>query len=190
MADDPDRRSRLLDVATALFEARGFAAVGVDRITSAAGVGAMALYRNVGSKDQLIAAVLERWCSQWQQRLVDQLAARPGTVPQRLLQLFDVLADWFTAEDFHGSLASNAAVELRGNPDHPAQPVIAAHRAWLHRFLEQLAADAGVPDPPAAAEQLHLLVEGTIARALVGEGAAAAAGAQTLAARLLPPPDQ
>jgi len=71
-----------------------------------------------------------------------------------------VLAEWFAAEDFRGSLITNAAVELRARPEHPAHQVVAAHRAWVQQLLEQLAAAGGPVDPPTAAEQIHLLVEG------------------------------
>jgi hypothetical protein len=75
-----------------------------------------------------------------------------------------VLAEWFAAEDFRGSLITNAAVELRARPEHPAHQVVAVHRAWVQQLLEQLAAAGGLVDPPTAAEQIHLLVEGAIVR--------------------------
>jgi hypothetical protein len=63
--------------------------------------------------------------------------------------------------------------------------VVAAHRAWVQRFLEQLAAADGLADPSVAAEQLHLLVEGAIVRAVSGQRETAAASARAVAAVLL-----
>jgi kynurenine formamidase len=123
---------------TALFEQRGFAAIGADTIAVQSGSG--------------------RW---------------------------EVLAEWFTAEDFRGSLITNAAVELRARPEHPAHQVVATHRAWVQQLLEQLAAAGGPVDPPTAAEQIHLLVEGAIVRAVSGQRATAAASGRALTAALL-----
>jgi AcrR family transcriptional regulator len=184
-APHPDLRSRILDAAAALFEQRGFAATGVDTIAAQVGVRSASLYRAVGSKDALIVAVLERWSERWQQRITAGLAARPENGRRRLLQLWDVLAEWFAAEDFRGSLITNAAVELRARPEHPAHQVVAAHRAWVQQVLEQLATAAGLADPPGAAEQLHLLVEGAIARAVSRQRDTAAASGRALAAALL-----
>jgi AcrR family transcriptional regulator len=181
----PDLRSRLLDTATALFEQRGFAATGVDAIAAQAGVRSASLYRALGRKDALIVAVLERWSQRWQQRITAGLAARPKDGRRRLLQLWDVLAEWFTAEDFRGSLIANAAVELRARPEHPAHQAVAAHRAWVQQFLEQLASAAGLADPSVAAGQLHLLVEGAIVRAVSRQRETAAASGRALTAALL-----
>ena len=60
-----------------------------------------------------------------------RVGRRPRRRPSALLHLWDVLGEWFAAEDFRGSLIANAAVELRARPDHPAHQVVAAHRAWL-----------------------------------------------------------
>jgi AcrR family transcriptional regulator len=180
----PDLRSRILDTANALFEQRGFAATGVDTVAAQVGVRSASLYRAVGSKDALIVAVLARWSERWQRRITAGLAARPENGQRRLLRLWDVLAEWFVAEDFRGSLITNAAVELRARPEHPAHQVVAAHRAWVQQFLEQLATAAGLADPSAAAEQLHLLVEGAIARAVSHQRDTAAASARALTAAL------
>jgi AcrR family transcriptional regulator len=110
---DPDLHSRLLDTATALFEQRGFAATGVDAIAAQAGVRSMSLYRSWGSKDDLIVAVLEHWSTQWRQRIATGLTAGPNDGRRRLLQLWDVLGEWFAADHFRGALIDNAAVELR-----------------------------------------------------------------------------
>jgi AcrR family transcriptional regulator len=186
---DPDRRRHLLEVATVLFAERGFAAAGVDTITAQAGVRSMALYRTWGSKDNLIVAVLERWSAQWQQRITAGLAQHDDA-RQRLLRLWEVLAEWFGSEGFHGSLITNAAVELRAGPDHPAHRVVAAHRAWFQELLQELTGAAGLADPVAAAEQLHLLVEGAIVRAASGQRAAAAATGRDLTTLLLDTPGQ
>jgi hypothetical protein len=54
---------------------------------------------------------------------------------------------------------------------------VAAHRAWLQQFLEQLGTAAGLTDPSLVAEQLHLLVEEAIVRAVSGQRAVSSLGA-------------
>ena len=56
----PSTAEHILDVAGRLFFRRGFAAAGVDLIVRESGVAKMTLYRHFPSKDDLIAAWLER----------------------------------------------------------------------------------------------------------------------------------
>jgi AcrR family transcriptional regulator len=54
------RREAIVDAATALFDAHGFHATSMDDIGAAAGISGPGLYRHVGSKDDLLIAVLDR----------------------------------------------------------------------------------------------------------------------------------
>jgi AcrR family transcriptional regulator len=49
-------RDRLLDTATRLFMEEGIRAVGISRIIAEADVAFMTLYRQLGGKDELVAA--------------------------------------------------------------------------------------------------------------------------------------
>ena len=53
-------RERLLNTAADLFYREGIRAVGVDLVVERSGVAKTSLYRHFSSKDELIAAVLER----------------------------------------------------------------------------------------------------------------------------------
>src|SRR5215207_1875718 len=57
---NPDVRARILETACTLFYQRGVRAVGVDLVVEKAGVAKTSLYRHFGTKDDLIAAFLER----------------------------------------------------------------------------------------------------------------------------------
>src|SRR5690349_3254417 len=50
-------REKLLDVAAALFEARGISAVSLDEVAAQAGLTKGAIYGNFASKDELVFAV-------------------------------------------------------------------------------------------------------------------------------------
>jgi len=58
-------REKLLAAATELFAARGVAATGVDAVAQRAGVVKSALYWHFGSKQALVAAVVERVGESW-----------------------------------------------------------------------------------------------------------------------------
>lgn len=97
----------------------------------------------------------------------------------------EVLEQWFTSEDFYGSFIANAAVELRGNRDHPAHAVIAAHRRAERQLLQQLAQAAGASDPAGCAVQLQILLHGAIEAATVDRRPEAARCARALAVAML-----
>ncbi len=173
---------RIVDTAMRLFDQEGIAAVGVGRITSAAGVAQMTLYRHFGSKDELVAVALERWSTRWLHWLESTIDGPDDDPRARLAALWDALAKWFESEGYHGSFVANAATELRSQPGHPAHQVVADHRTALRHLLEQLAKLAGADDPAGLATQLHLLVEGATALSLVDDRLAVVDAARTLAA--------
>jgi hypothetical protein len=82
----------------------------------------------------------------------------------------------------------NVATELRAKPGHPAQAAIAAHRATLRQLLRDIAGAAGVPSPAGAALQLHILIDGATAVAVLDRQPGAAASARTMAAAVLAGP--
>jgi AcrR family transcriptional regulator len=53
------RRAQIIGVATKLFRERGFHAVGIDEIGSAAGISGPGIYRHFASKDDLLVSVFE-----------------------------------------------------------------------------------------------------------------------------------
>ena len=78
-------RDRILDTASQLFYREGFHAVGIDRIVDESGVAKMTLYRHFPSKDDLIAAYLERANAEFWQWLDGEAVAGddPVATPSR-----------------------------------------------------------------------------------------------------------
>jgi AcrR family transcriptional regulator len=174
-------RERILSTATALFYAEGIGAVGVNRVIEEADVAPMTLYRQFGSKDALVAATVELWSIQWLHRLSEAVDRRGDDPADRFDGLWDELEAWFAEADFRGSFVANAATELRGEPDHPAQARVVQHRQALRQLLEDLAKSAGAYDPAVLAAQLQVLIDGAIAAVTVDRTPTAAAGARSLA---------
>jgi AcrR family transcriptional regulator len=178
-------RERILAAATRLFAEEGIHATSVDRVIAEAGVAPMTVYRHFAGKDELVSATLERWSRAWLDWLRDQTGEDGDDAGARLEGLWDALEKWFADEGFRGSYVANVATELRAKPGHPAQSTIATHRAALRELLQDIATTAGVPSPPGAALQLHMLIDGATAAAVVDRQPGAAATARAIAATVI-----
>lgn len=66
-------KERILAAAMSLISAQGYAATSVDAICAAAGVKAPTLYHHFGSKDGLLAAVVETTVENWYSELEDSM---------------------------------------------------------------------------------------------------------------------
>jgi AcrR family transcriptional regulator len=176
---------RILDAATRLFADEGIHATSVDRVIAEADVAPMTVYRHFSGKDDLVTATLERWSERWLRRLRDEAWLAADDPAARLEALWDALEKWFADEGFRGSYVANVATELRARPGHPAQAVVAAHRAALRQLLQDLLSDAGDPPPAATVLQLRMLIDGATAAAAVDRQPGAADGARAMAAGLL-----
>jgi len=178
------RRDALLDAALKLFAREGFHAVGIDRILAEAGVAKMTLYKHFASKQALIVAALARKAESFFAWLAAELQARGGTPRERLLTLFDVLGEWFGAEDFHGCLFVKAAGEYPEIAD-PVHRAAADYKLRLLALLTDLASAAGAPSPRLLAQRLLLLIEGATVLAQVLGGREAARQARDTAALIV-----
>jgi AcrR family transcriptional regulator len=181
----PKPRDRILDAATRLFYQKGIEVVGVNPVIDEADVAPMTLYRQFVSKDRLVAAALEQWSTNWLHSINDRID-RAGDDPQRRFDaLWDALEDWFATDGFRGSFVTNAAIELRSKPDHPAHKVILAHRMAVDHLLEDLAKLAGASDPANLAAQLQVLLDGAITVAAADRRPGVAADVRALATTAL-----
>ncbi|MFC4011243.1 TetR/AcrR family transcriptional regulator [Nonomuraea purpurea] len=175
---------RLLEVATDVFYAEGIRATGVDTLVERAGVSKPTLYAQFGSKENLVAAVLDRRRAARQAALTAYLADRGAGGGPAVLAVFDWLAQGHGREGFRGCAFTNAAVELP-DPGHPARAVISAYKSWLRRTFTTLAEQAGVAAPDVVGDALLLLVDGANARVVVDDDRTAMLRAKAAAARLI-----
>jgi AcrR family transcriptional regulator len=182
VAEAPGMRERILDAAERLFYAHGIQSVGVDAVVAEAGISKRTLYKHFGSREQLVAAYLERRGARQPE------AAAPGGELMEILDVFRRFERWFARDDFRGCPFSNAIAELGGDAQHPALAVARdiKHRntAWFELRLRAL----GAAHPAALATQLSILVEGAVALAVQRKADGSApqvARAAGLAARAL-----
>ena len=169
-------RARLLAAAAELFYRHGIRAVGVDAIAESAGTNKMTLYRHFASKDELLAEYLREMGKRGDQCWGAYEAAHPGDPLGQLRAWLAEMAGHLANPDDRGCALANAAVEL---PDkaHPARRVIEELKLAQRDRLTELARAAGLSEPEALADELHLLLEGA-------RVTAQSVGAKGLGARL------
>ncbi|WP_405962604.1 TetR/AcrR family transcriptional regulator [Streptomyces sp. NBC_00723] len=178
--DSATAREQALDAAEKLFYGRGVQSVGMDDLRGASGVSLKRLYQLFPAKEQLVEAYLERRDVRWRGLLAEAVARREDP-RERILAVFDWLAEWFGEPDFRGCAWINAYGELGATSERVARQV-RAHKRAFREYLGGLVADAGLPD--ALTGPLFLLAEGAMVTAGISGGAAPAAEARE-AARLL-----
>jgi len=152
---------RILDVASALFYARGIAAVGVDLIAQESGITKRTLYNRFGSKDVLVATYLLERDRRWRLVIADVLANPALTATERITAPFAALPAWM-ADNPRGCAFINALAELP-DPTHPGHRVATEEKRWLLGLFSRLSAEAGIADPDALAARLLSLHEGSLA---------------------------
>lgn len=175
---------RILRSASEMFYREGIRAVGVDSIAAEAGVTKKTLYDKFGSKDRLVAEYLRDRDERWRAWLTEGVERSGGSVVERLLSTFDVLAEWNESGNSRGCGFVNATVELP-ETNHPAWEVVMDQKRWMREYLAKLAAEAGAGDPEVLADQLLLLHEGVNVASLLGTPTGAARKAREAAAALV-----
>lgn len=119
---EPDTKDRILDVAERLFAQRGFAATSLRDITSQASVNLAAVNYHFGSKEELLAATMERRLrpvNELRLQMLDALAAsgRPVThedvVRAFLLPLFQKHQEWGEKADEFRILSGRIHYEMK-----------------------------------------------------------------------------
>jgi len=160
-------REKILTAAYTLFYRRGFARVGVDQVAAAAGVTKRTLYDHLRSKDDLLAAVMERQSALALQRLATWAVEPGGDAAALVAGLFDELARWSRKPRWEGPGFTRLAMELADRPGHPARRLARRHKATAEAWLAQAFAARGLEDAAAKARQVQILLEGSMALLLV-----------------------
>jgi AcrR family transcriptional regulator len=168
-----DVRDKILETASDLFYKQGIRAVGVDLVVEKARVAKTSLYRHFGTKDELVAAFLERadldFWSEWD-RVAEQYADNARAE-------LDAQLDWIGERagqpDYRGCPQINVAAEFP-DADHPARKVAKAHKRELRRRLKGIAERLNSAAPDELAGQLTVLVNGAFVSTQIFEPGEAA----------------
>jgi AcrR family transcriptional regulator len=176
-------RERLLAAAEELFYQEGVQTVGIDRVIERAGVAKASLYGNFKGKDDLVRAYLESRYAARRATIEAKVALRK-TPREKLLAVFDAMADAFAKPNYRGCAFMRASAEMHA--DATGLQVCRDSRRWTRDLFTGLAKEAGAPDPEALGRQLMLVYDGAAASVqMEGNGATAAAAAKAAAIQLI-----
>ncbi len=176
------KRAQLLRTAEALFYTQGFHATGIDTIVAHAGVVRMTLYNHFGSKESLVAAVLEDRHARFTAHLDAALAASaPGGATQALVAAH---GDWIRACGSSGCILVKAMGEFAEHSTEIYEQARAAKADLLARIRRALAAD-GFSSDTGLDLRIYLALEGANAAVPVVGADAALGETDRLVATLL-----
>jgi AcrR family transcriptional regulator len=182
-ARDPGPRARLL-ASTQKLTAQHGVGIGVDAILDDAAVARRSLYQHFEGKDGLIAASLRESAAQDEARYRAALD-RGGRDPRRrILAVFDQLDETISARGFNGCRYIAAELALT-DPNHPAHEVTRDYTERLHAlFADELTA-LGHPDPRSGADQILVLIDGSLVLGAIRPGSAPARTVRALVEQIL-----
>lgn len=170
---DPGARDCILDIASRLFTERGVHAVGLQQIIDECACGKNVLYREFGSKDELVVAFLDRCRQDWAGMIDAATEPHPDEPAAQLVGIVDVVARRSLEEGFRGCPLRNAYSEFP-DPAHPAHQVIVAHYTERQAALRELARGARARDPDELADRIALIIDGLNANSpVLGKNGAA-----------------
>lgn len=149
-----------------VFYKHGFHASSLDDILKEGGLSRPTLYNHFKSKDELIVAAMRRRDEIFRNRLMKHVESKGKTPLERLEAVFDFHEDWFTGDEFCGCMFINASAEFSIAESAPRR-IAAEHKQEIVRYLHALCEAAGCDDPGTIAEQLNIIIEGTIVTARV-----------------------
>jgi AcrR family transcriptional regulator len=164
-------RIRIVDAAYESFWRLGFRRSSVDAIAARAGLTKRTVYAYFRSKDDLLAAVLQRY-----EELAEERLKRIGDrLPPDRLGLIDSffgqLIGWAsTTPRWSGSGFTRLVVELADLPGHPARAIARRAKAKTESWLAGRLGEARVKNAPERSREIMLLTEGAMALTLIHGG--------------------
>ncbi|WP_165547388.1 TetR/AcrR family transcriptional regulator [Kribbella sindirgiensis] len=180
---DPEAtKARILKAAAEVFGRRGIHAAGINEVVEAAGASKLTIYKNFGSKEGLVEAVLTDRTQRvraWHQQAVEQAG---GDARERVLAVFDLVASWYAEAGFRGCAMMNAATEDRGQDGAPRR-LAQDHLAFYRSLFERLLSEAR--EPKASARQLVVVLEGATLISAVDQDPGLGAEARVIVETLL-----
>lgn len=165
-------QQRILDTACQLFYAEGVRAVGIDLVIERAQIAKTSLYRYYRTKDDLVAAFLEREDREFWQQWDEAAAPHSPDAAAELDALLAWVGERVARPGYRGCPQLNVAAEF-ADPAHPARAISAAHRLEQRKRLAALCKRMGLKKPEVTAAQLSLLIDGAFSSGslLLGDSA-------------------
>jgi TetR/AcrR family transcriptional regulator, transcriptional repressor for nem operon len=151
-----DTKTRLLDVATALVQARGFHGFSFHDLADAVGIKTASIHYHFPTKADLGRQMIRRYTAHFMAALGDADAGTPRDALLRYVALFRA-----SLANSRMCLCGMVGAEIAGVPEamvSDVQAFFAANRAWLTAVLTC----AGTPDRELQAEVFLATLEGAL----------------------------
>lgn len=144
-ASSAEMRQHILDTARPILSGKGFAAVGINEILTAAGIPKGSFYYYFSSKDHFGEALLEHYFTEYLSNLKRILFQQPGTAAQRLMSYW---AAWEVTQNSSDLEHKCLAVKLGAEVSDLSDAMRIALQKGTSQIIDQLAAclDEGLAD--------------------------------------------
>ncbi len=156
---EPDTAERVLATAARLFYAHGVRAVGVEWIVADSKVAKTSLYRHFATKDDLVAAFLDREDREFWRQWDETVRPADGDSQRGLMAVLDWVGQRVSRDGYRGCPQINVAAEF-SDPEHPARRIRRQHKAEMYARLKELVAGIKLRRPDDVALQIALLIDG------------------------------
>jgi len=160
-------KDTILKSAYALFYREGFTRVSVDAIAEAAGVTKKTVYYYFKSKDDIVADVLTRQHAFVLDRFKSWAGKRENPINQVIENLFVRLKEWADSDTYLGSGFTRISTELADRPGHPARLAASSHKAMTEAWISELLEESALREHRQIAQQIMVLIEGSMSLALI-----------------------
>ena len=162
-----DVRTHILATGQRIMAGKGYSAVGLTEILTAAGVPKGSFYHYFGSKDAFGEAMLERYFDEYLAELDDTLALPGLTMAGRLMRYFEA---WQASQSFENCQGKCLAVKLGAEVADLSDAMRAVLRRGTQGIVERLARAiaAGVADGSLAVDADPATVAGALYQMWLG----------------------
>jgi AcrR family transcriptional regulator len=136
-------RERIVEAARQLFFKRGYTATGIADVLKAANANSGSLYHFFPSKEDLLAAVLEKYQSMLEPHVLKPAFARTNDPIERLFAILDGYRLLLETSDFQlGCPIGNLALEVSNSHRKARKRIVENFKAWCEA-VRGLIAEAG-----------------------------------------------
>jgi len=162
-----ETRERIVEAARELFFKQGYTATGMSQILEAAKANSGSLYHFFPSKEDLLAAVLEKYQSMLDPHVLRPAFAREKDPIKRLFAILEGYRLLLESTNFElGCPIGNLALEVSNSQKKARKLIIANFNAWreavgglIENAADRMPADI---DPPAVATYVLATMEGAV----------------------------
>ena len=158
------KRDEMIKYAFDLFYKNGFHATGVDAIMAGTGISKRTLYKHFTSKEGLIIAAIDYYHQMMYKTISGYLEKTDLKSPvEKVLRIFDFLAERVDAGNLDGCFAMNAKTEYV----HKAREIEDAYAAYVvavQQMIERYLKEGNVENSQLLTTQIIILFEGAIIR--------------------------